>query len=151
MIADGCLSISEIAKKAIGRRDWQTLEFAASKLCSEYPNEAETFFVTGVLARARGQYDEAQRSFEHGLTLAPERHDLAVELASLYGRMLRHGEALALLDKATSLLCGSPLYCDMAGSVLTSLGMPDRALLLAQRAHKLQPRWMFLQLIWLTV
>jgi tetratricopeptide (TPR) repeat protein len=137
--ASGLLSIAEIAKKAIGRRDWQTLEVAASKLCSEYPNEPETFFVTGVLARARGQYDEAQRSFEHGLTLAPERYDLAVELASLYGRILRHGEAFTLLNKVTSLLCDSPLYCDMAGSVLIGLGMPDRALPLAQRAHELQP------------
>ena len=133
MIAGGLLSISEIAKKAIARRDWQTLDFAASKLCHEYPNEPETFFITGVLARARGQYDEAQRSFERGLTLAPERYDLAVELASVYGRMLRHGEAFTLLDKATPLLCGSPLYSDMAGSVLISLGMPDRALPLAQR------------------
>ena len=139
MIAGGLLSISEIAKKAIGRRDWQTLEFVASKLCDEYPNEPETFFITGVLARARGQYDEAQRSFERGLTLAPERYDLAVELASLYAKMLRHGDAFTLLENATPFLCGSPLYSDMAGSVLTSLGMPDRALPLAQRAHKLQP------------
>ena len=132
-------SLSALARKAIGKRDWQTLEFAASGLGAEFPNESESHFVAGVLAKVRGWHGEAEESFEKGLALAPQRYDLVVELASLYARSLRHCEAYALLSSVASKLAASPFYCDLAGSVFVQLGMPERALPLLQRAHQLQP------------
>ena len=132
-------SLSSIARKAIGRRDWQTLESAASGLSAEFPHESESHFVAGVLAKVRGWHGEAEKSFEQGLSLAPDRHDLAVELASLYAIAQRHREAYSLLSPLASRLSTSPFYCDLAGSTFVQLGMPERALPLLQRAHQLQP------------
>ena len=132
-------SLSSIARKAIGQRDWQTLESAASGLSAEFPDESESYFVAGVLAKVRGWHGEAEKRFEQGLALAPERYDLVVELASLYAVALRHREAYALLSPVASKLASSPFYCDLAGSVFVQLGMPERALPLLQRAHQLQP------------
>ena len=115
------------------------MEFAASGLGAEFPNESESHFVAGVLAKVRGWHGEAEESFEKGLALAPQRYDLVVELASLYARSLRHCEAYALLSSVASKLAASPFYCDLAGSVFVQLGMPERALPLLQRAHQLQP------------
>lgn len=139
MDATDSVQLSRLARSAIARRDWQTLERAASVLYQRQPHDPESLFLAGVLARARGQTEDAIRHFESGLQRAPERYDLAVELASQLSLVARHADAFQLLEPLLPALANSPFYSDLAATILVELGLPERALPLAETAHSLQP------------
>ena len=132
-------ALSRRARDAIGRRDWQTLQQVTSLLLSELPHDAETLFFAGMEAKARGATSEASQLFQSGLEFAPKRHDLMIELANQRVRMAQHSEAFALLDRASAQLGSSPFYSDLAATLFVELGLPERALPLAETAHRLQP------------
>lgn len=139
MDAIDSVQLSRLARSAIARRDWQTLERAASVLYQREPDDPESLFLAGVMARARGQTADAISHFENGLKQAPERYDLAVELANQLSLSSQHHTAFNLLEPHLPALANSPFYSDLAATILVELGLPERALPLAETAHSLQP------------
>lgn len=131
--------LSQTARAAIGRRDWQTLSRAATALLDKEPNAPETLFLAGVLERVKKNHEAARNYFERGLQLAPERHDIAVELASQLSILSHHRAAFNVLEPVLGKLKDSPFYSDLAATTLIELGLPELALPLAQRASSLQP------------
>lgn len=131
--------LSQTARAAIGRRDWQTLSRAATILLDKEPNAPETLFLAGVLERAKKNHVAARNYFERALGLAPERQDIAVELASQLSILSHHRAAFDVLEPVLGRLKDSPFYSDLAATTLIELGLPELALPLAQRASFLQP------------
>ena len=131
--------LSQLARDAIFRRDWQTLGRAASAMLEEVPHDAETLFLAGVHAKSQQDYALAVDCFRRGLRIDPERHDLAVELASQLIRTKEHAEAHGLLVSAGPRLSASPYYSDMAATTFIGLGLPSEALPHAENAYRLQP------------
>ena len=92
--------LSQQARDAIFRRDWQTLGRAASIMLERIPHDAETLFLAGVHAKSQREYAVAKDYFSRGLTIDPERQDLAVELAGQLLRAKEHAAAHRLLVSA---------------------------------------------------
>ena len=78
-------------------------------------------------------------AFEAVLARDEDRYDAAIELAGQYSIGRRNGEVLALLEKYEGKLDNSPRYLDLAGTLYTEIGMPERAWPLFTKACKLQP------------
>ena len=121
------------------KRDWQTLANAATVLLKQYPHDPETLFLAGMYAKSQGQSVDAKEYFEQGLKIAPERHDLAVELSNQLLRSTDHNRAYELLTEAGPNLEQSPYYSDLAATTFIGLGLPQKALPHAENAHRLQP------------
>ena len=102
-------------------------------------NSDEGHFLNGLTFRAERNIPKAMQHFERCLELNDKRHDAAIELANMYSRIRRNGDAAALIEKYTPLLQGSPRYLDLAGTICVEIGMADKAWPLYQRANLLQP------------
>ena len=73
------------------------------------------------------------------LRLDDQRFDAAVELAGQYLASGQFAEAVTLLQRCEAQLGHSPRYLDMAGTIYTNAGLPDRGWPLYKRANELQP------------
>lgn len=67
------------------------------------------------------------------------RYDAAIELAGQYLHQHRYGDAAGLLRTYENMLENSPLYLDMAATIYTKIGLPERGWPLYRRADELQP------------
>ena len=131
--------MSAVARKAAQAKDWATVEACASAIIKRDDASAEGHFLAGLAEKAAGRPAKATAAFEKALKLAPERYDAAVELANQRSIARRNAEAADLLSRYTSHLGNSPRYLDMAGTVYSDIGMPDRAWPLYVKANELQP------------
>lgn len=131
--------ISAVARKAAQKKDWATVAACASAILESDGASAEGHFLAGLAEKAAGRPAKAAAAFEQVLALAPERYDAAVELANQRSIARRNAEAADLLSKYTPFLGNSPRYLDMAGTVYSDIGMPERAWPLYVKANELQP------------
>lgn len=131
--------LSVRARNAAFRRDWQLVATCSRAILERDEASAEGHFLSGLVLKAGGRTDAAVAAFERALALDPGRHDAAVELAhQLVGRR-RHGDAAGLVERYRENIANSPLYLNMAGSILATIGLPERAWPLFARAVELQP------------
>jgi Tfp pilus assembly protein PilF len=89
----------------------------------------------------RSTLEQSGRAFPDGAgrSLDDSRYDAAVELAGQYLRTHEYAEAVALLQRYESHMDNSPRYLDIAGTIYTNVGLPDKGFPLYQRANELQP------------
>ena len=73
------------------------------------------------------------------LRVDDQRYDAAIELAGQYLATGQFAEAVTVLQRYEAQLGHSPRYLDMAGTIYTNAGLPDRAWPLYKRANELQP------------
>jgi tetratricopeptide (TPR) repeat protein len=131
--------LSARARNAAFRRDWNLVVACSRAMLERDDASAEGHFLSGLALKAAGRPDAAIAAFERSLALDAGRHDAAVELAhQLVGRR-RHGDAAELVGRYQGQLANSPVYLNMAGSILATLGQPERAWPLFARAVELQP------------
>lgn len=124
------------ARKA---RDWATVTVCAREYLQSDPRNAEGHFLSGLVERAANRPRKAIEAFERALILDDKRYDAAVELANQYSTARRNGEAADLLARYENMLDNSPMYLDLAGSVYSDIGLPQKSWQLFQKANKLQP------------
>lgn len=127
------------ARRAARSGDWRTVANAADQILRQNPESAEGHFLAGLSAKSNGILDVAEKSLARVLAIDDSRYDAGVELADLYVRLQRTGEAVALLRRLAPLLATSPLYLEMAAFALTRLDLHEEALPLYRRACELQP------------
>ena len=130
---------SAIARKAVQTRDWATVSACASEILKQDKKNPEGYFLSGLVEKAAGRSKKATAAFSKAISLDAGRYDAAIELANQYLILLRHGDALELLQRYESRLGNSPLYLDMAANTYSRLGMHARAWPLYQTANELQP------------
>ena len=131
--------LSAIARQAAQARDWATVGNCAKRILEQDKNSPEGFFLSGLALKSQGQVNQAVSQFSRALSIDAGRYDAAVELANQYANLLRHREALDLLQRYAPRLSNSPLYLDMAANTYSRLGLHAQAWPLYQQANALQP------------
>jgi tetratricopeptide (TPR) repeat protein len=131
--------ISAVARKAAQAKDWMTVEACARAILEADGGNAEGHFLAGLVAKAGGRPVQAAVAFEKALEIDSERYDAAVELANQRSIARRNAEAADLLARYAEQLGNSPRYLDMAGTVYSEIGVPERAWPLYVKANELQP------------
>ena len=116
------------------------MDSCAQEILRRDSASAEGHFLTGLVMKASRRPAKAADAFARALELDEGRYDAAIELADQHLNARRNGQAAALLSKYDGALRNSPLYLNLAGTVYSDVGMPERALPLFRRAIELQPR-----------
>ena len=131
--------ISLIARGAAQKKDWATVHGAALEILRQDDNSAEGHFLMGLVEKAAEHPAKAVESFERSLEIDDNRHDSAIELADQLILSRRNKDAVALIDRYVDQLSNSPRYLDMAGTILSSIGLHHRAWPFHLKANELQP------------
>ena len=131
--------LSLTARKAVQAKDWAQVRTCAREILSWKRNSAEGFFLLGLVEKASNRQPQAIKAFSKAISLDDKRYDAAIELASQYLRSHQYAEAATLLQKYESHMSNSPRYLDMAGTIYTNIGLPERGWPLYQKANELQP------------
>jgi len=131
--------LSAEARNAIRSKDWNRVAACASEILRQDARSAEGHFLAGLVEKVAGRPAKAAEAFAQALELDASRHDAAIELADQYAIARRNGDAAALLSRYVDKLDNSPRYLDMAGTIYSQIGLPDKAMPLYRRANELQP------------
>jgi len=136
---DQVSKLSHQARRSVEQRDWNKVSIFAARILQLDNNNAEGQFLQGLAFKISNEPVKASVAFERSLAVDPRRYDSAIELANQYSVMRRNKEAAELLDRYIDQLDNSPLYLDLAGSVYSDIGLPEKALPLYKKATELQP------------
>jgi tetratricopeptide (TPR) repeat protein len=131
--------VSLAARRAARAKDWAQVRACAKEILNRQWDSAEGRFLLGLAEKSSNSTEQAVKAFSRAIRLDEGRYDAAVELAGQYLNLHRYGEAIELLRQYEPLLVNSPLYLNMAGTIYTNAGLPDRALPLLEKANELQP------------
>ena len=130
---------STVARKAVSRKDWATVNGCANEIIKLDSKSAEGYFLSGLVAKASGKLGKTTEAFAKALELDADRYDAAIELANQHCIARHNADAYALVIKYEDKLSNSPVYLSLAGSVYADIGMSDRAWPLYNKANELQP------------
>lgn len=133
------VQVSSAARNAAYRKDWATVDVCAKEILKRDDRSPEGYFLAGLVEKASARPDEAMNAFMTAVELDAARYDAAIELANQLCAARRNAEAAALVGKYEDKLGNSPLYLNMAGSVYSGVGLPEKAWPLYKKAHELQP------------
>ena len=131
--------ISAMARQASQSGDWARVKAGAKRILKRDRNSPEGHYLAGLAAKAAGLAAPAAKSFARALRLDSSRYDAAVELAGHYLASGQFAQAVTLLQQYEAQLTHSPRYLDMAGTIYTNAGLPERGLPLYKQAGELQP------------
>lgn len=132
-------NLSNAGRQAAAKLDWPTAHACAIAILERAPREPDGLFLLGLVEKAAQRPRRAIEAFEAVVNLDANRYDAAVELASQYSMARRNSDVAGLLGRYEESLANSPRYLDMAGTVYTEIGLPEKAWPLYQRAVELQP------------
>jgi tetratricopeptide (TPR) repeat protein len=127
--------VSRTARRAVQARDWARVRACAKEILKQRKNSAEGYFLLGLVEKASNRPEQTIQAFSKTISLDDQRYDAAIELAGQYLLSHQYAEAVALLRKYESHATNSPRYLDMAGTIYTNVGLPDRAWPLYERAN----------------
>lgn len=130
---------SAAARQAAQAKNWPQVKVIAREILGRSRDSAEGQFLLGLAEKGLNKPELAIKAFTRAVDFDADRYDAAVELAGLYLRASRHGEAAELLQHYEGRLQNSPLYLDRAGTIYSNAGLPERAWPLYQKANELQP------------
>ena len=131
--------LSDAARGAVFRRDWPSVAACSRAILERDDSSAEGHYLAGLALKAAQRGEAATAEFRRALELDGDRHDAAIELASQLAGRRQHAEAAALVERYQDRLHDSPVYLHMAGTVLASIGLSEKAWPLFARACELQP------------
>jgi hypothetical protein len=131
--------LSEQARNAVRNQDWGRVSTCANLILQQDVNNPEGYFLTGLVERVSNRPAKAANAFERALELDERRYDAAIELANQYSIARRNSDVADLLAKYEDKLGNSSMYLDLAGTVYTDIGMPQKAWPLYKKANELQP------------
>ncbi|MEP2652300.1 MAG: sulfotransferase, partial [Paraglaciecola sp.] len=131
--------LSDKARKSVQVQDWETVTTCANLILQEDESNSEGYFLLGLVERVSNRPAKAAKAFENALKLDANRYDAAIELANQYSIARRNSEVADLLAKYVDKLGNSSMYLDLAGTIYTDIGMPEKAWPLYKKANELQP------------
>lgn len=136
---DYLAQVGAAARNAVYKRDWATVNACAKEILKRDSKSSEGYFLSGLVKKASGRADIAAEDFAAALDLDAKRYDAAIELAYQHSAARRNADAAALVAKYEAKLGNSPVYLNMAGTIYSQIGMPDKAWPLYKKANTLQP------------
>ncbi len=132
-------NLANAGRRAAAMQDWRTVHECALGILNRNSDSADGYFLLGLVEKAAQHPRRAIEAFEKVLDMDGSRYDAAVELASQYSMGRRNAEVATTLAGVEDKLDNSPRYLDMAGTIYTEIGLPDKAWPLFRRACELQP------------
>lgn len=132
-------NLADAGRRAAAMQDWRTVHECAQGILKRTRDFADGYFLLGLAEKAAKHPRRAIEAFEKVLEMDSGRYDAAVELATQYSMGRRNAEVAATLAGVEDKLGNSPRYLDMAGTVYTEIGLPEKAWPLYRRACELQP------------
>ena len=136
---DYLAQVSAAARSAAFRKNWATVDQCAREILKHDDQSPEGHFLTGLVYKASQRPDDATIAFSKALQLDAERYDAAIELAKQHSGARRNAKAAALVAEYETKLVNSPLYLNMAATVYSEIGLPEKAWPLFKKADELQP------------
>jgi hypothetical protein len=115
--------LSAIARREVQAGNWPQVNAYARQILAVDKRNPEGLFLLGLTQTKSDR----------------KRYDAGIELANQYVMLMKHTDALRMLERYEGQLSNSPLYLDMAANVYTRLGLHQRAWPLLRRANELQP------------
>jgi len=131
--------IVALGRQALQAGDVERAVACARELLRRDAGSAHGHFLAGLIEKRLQHPQAASEALERALELDPERYDAAIELADQRMVARRYGEAAELVSRYEDRLQNSPRYLDMAGTIYSNIGLPERAWPLYVRANELQP------------
>ncbi len=138
-MANSVQHIGRAARSAAEQKNWPQVKVLARDILSRRRDSAEGYFLLGLAESAADRHEQAMRAFTRAISLDDSRYDAAAELASLHMRKNQCGIAVKLIEQYETLMADSPRYLDIAATIYTDAGLPERGWPLYQRANELQP------------
>lgn len=138
-------NLSVAAHRAVVQQDWATVDICANGILQRAPGHIDGLFLYGLVQKAAERPKQAVEAFEAVLAQNSERYDAAIELASQYSVARRNEDVLRLISHYADAIQNSPKYLNLAGTVYTEIGLPEKAWPLFQKANELQPGTPLLQ------
>ena len=132
-------NLSNAGRQAVASQDWSTVHACALGILKRVPHNPEGLFLLGLAEKAAKRPKKAIEAFEGALKTDASRYDAAVELASQYSMSRRNADVADLLGRYEHALSNSPRYLDMAATVYSEIGLPEKAWPLYLKANELQP------------
>lgn len=117
-----------IAQSYMSLGDIQNGLTFANRATQKESNNARTYFVTGVLYNADGNYDNAIKVLEKAITLAPKEANYHAALGDSYYGQEKHEDALLHYKKATNLKPASEKAFFMIASIYATEKKDDESL-----------------------
>jgi serine/threonine-protein kinase len=111
---------------------WGRLDYAAALkefaiAAKQEPSNAEVAYVSGLVFRREGKWDQAAASFRHAVELDPRSVENLFEFSSIHFYTRDYAEAERLLDRAVALAPDSPnLYAQRMVNYLNWEGSLDK-------------------------
>jgi tetratricopeptide (TPR) repeat protein len=87
-----------------GRRDYAGALAELESVRRALPNDPRIFELTGDILRRRGQQEEGLRNLQRAAELDPRNADILQQIALSYQGLGRYAEAIAVLDRALSIV-----------------------------------------------
>ncbi len=131
--------LSAVARRAAQAKDWAQVKGSARDILGRSRDSAEGYFLLGLAEQGVNRREQAINAFSRAISLDANRYDAAVELAGQFMRASRYAEAVDLIGCFEAKMNNSPRYLDLAATICTNAGQPEKGWPLYLRANDLQP------------
>ena len=131
--------LARAAESALRSHSYSAAADYAQRAAQSAPNDPQLWFLLGYAARLAGRAQLSVDAYSHGLRTSPSSLEGQSGLAQTYNAMGRKNEAQALFNRV---LAADPRRTGemlMLGEIFLQSGEYDQALVLLERAERLQP------------
>jgi tetratricopeptide (TPR) repeat protein len=131
----------DLIRAYLDKRDFTAAHTAAEDLKTLHPDSAAGWYLAGMAATGQNKADDAQKEFEHALSIQPRAYDVLGALARLEVARGQAPQAITLVKKAAEADPPSPPLFNLLGELYFSqnqLAQADEAL---TKANTLAPKW----------
>jgi tetratricopeptide (TPR) repeat protein len=132
---------TELIRAYLNKRDFTAARTAAGDLKTLHPESAAGWYLAGMAATGQNMPDEAQKEFEHALSIQPRAYDTLTALARLEVARGQGAQAIALVKKAAEADPPSPPLFNLLGELYfgqNQLAQSDQVL---TKANTMAPKW----------
>jgi len=86
-----------------GHRDYGSALAELAAASQTLPNDPRMFYLTGLIQRRQGRWEESTRNLEHAIDLDPRNFFTLQQIALSYGVLRRYVEETSVLDRALAI------------------------------------------------
>jgi tetratricopeptide (TPR) repeat protein len=132
---------TELIRAYLNRRDFTAALTAAGDLKTLHPESAAGWYLAGMAATGQNMPDEAQKEFEHALSIQPRAYDALSALARLEVARGQGAQATALVKKAAEIDPPSAPLFNLLGELYFGQNQWAQADAVLTKANTLAPKW----------
>ena len=141
LVPDNVSARIDLIRAYLNKRDFTAARTAAGDLKTLHPEAAAGWYLAGMAATGQNQPDEAQKEFEHALSLQPRAYDALSALARLEVARGQGAQATALVKKAAEADPPSPPLFNLLGELYFGQNQLAQADEVLTKANTLAPKW----------